>query len=124
MSNMTLNFSRYEFACKCGCGLDSIDPILVNILQDSRTATALTYTISSGCRCYEHNTKEGGKSNSAHLKKADGFTKGADIKCIGSQMRYKMVKDLITRFKRIEVCSSWIHVDIDSTLPQEVLLLE
>ena len=121
---MTPNFNRSEFKCKCGCGLDSIDPALVDILQESRTATGLTYEISSGCRCYEHNTKEGGKPNSAHLKKGDGKCKAADIKCIGSQMRYKMVKDLITRFKRIEVCGSWIHVDIDLTLPQEVLFLE
>lgn len=124
MGDMTLNFNRAEFKCKCGCGLDSIDPVLVDILQCSRTATALTYEISSGCRCYEHNTKEGGKPNSAHLKKGDGKCKAADIKCIGSMMRYTIVRDLIQRVRRIEVKESWIHVDIDSTLPQDVLFLK
>ncbi len=116
---MTLNFNRKEFECECGCGLDSIDPTLVNMLQDSRDATALTYRVASGCRCKQHNMDIGGKPNSAHLR-----GKAADIVCIGLQMRYKMVKDLITRFKRVEICNEWIHVDIDSTLLQDVLFLE
>lgn len=124
MGDMARDFNRHEFICKCGCGLDSIDPTLVNMLQDSRDATALTYRIASGCRCNQHNNDVGGKLNSAHLKKSDGYSKAADIVCIGSQMRYKMAKDLIARFKRIEICNEWIHVDIDSTLPQDVLFLE
>lgn len=124
MGDLTPNFNRSEFACKCGCGLNSIDSILVIMLQESRDTTALTYRIASGCRCEQHNKDIGGKPNSAHLKRSDGYSKAADIVCVGSQMRYKMVKDLITRFKRIEVCNEWIHVDIDSTLPQDVLFLE
>ncbi len=121
MGDLTQNFNRSEFACKCGCGFDSIDPTLVNMLQDSRDATALTYVIASGCRCEKHNASKevGGRPNSAHLR-----GRAADIKCVASQMRYKMVKDLIERFNRIEIRDSWIHVDIDSTLPQYVLFLE
>lgn len=119
MGDLTRNFYRKEFECKCNCGLDSIDPALVNMLQDSRDATALTYKIASGCRCEKHNKDIGGKPNSAHTR-----GKAADVVCVGSQMRYKMVKDLITRFRRVEVCNEWIHVDIDSTLPQDVLFLE
>ena len=121
MGDLTQNFSRSEFACKCGCGLDSIDPMLVDILQCSRTATALIYEIASGCRCEKHNKSKGvgGKPNSAHLR-----GKAADITCVGSQMRYRMVQDLIKRFRRIEIRDSWIHVDIDSTLSQDVLFLE
>ena len=119
MGDMTNNFSRSEFACKCGCSFDDIDPGLVDMLQASRTATALTYEISSGCRCEKHNKKVGGKPNSAHLR-----GKAADITCVGSQMRYRMVQDLIKRFRRIEIRDSWIHVDIDFTLSQDVLFLE
>lgn len=120
MGDISLNFNRKEFECKCGCGFNSIDPSLVNMLQDSRTATALTYEIASGCRCAKHNASKevGGKPNSAHLR-----GKAADIKCITSQMRYGMVWDLIRRFRRIEIRGSWIHVDIDTTLPQDVLFL-
>ncbi len=116
MGDMAQNFSRKEFVCKCSCGLDSIDPKLVNMLQESRDATALTYEIVSGCRCEKRNKQVGGKPNSAHLR-----GKAADIKCVGSQMRYKMVQDLIRRFRRIEIRDSWIHVDNDPTLPQDVL---
>ena len=118
MGDLTQNFSRSEFACKCGCGFDSIDPTLVNMLQDSRNATALTYVLASGCRCKKHNKEVGGKPNSAHLR-----GNAVDIKCITSQMRYRMVQDLIRRFRRIEIRDSWIHMDIDSTLPQDVLFL-
>ena len=30
---LTKNFKRSEFACKCGCGFDDIDLKLVNIIQ-------------------------------------------------------------------------------------------
>jgi uncharacterized protein YcbK (DUF882 family) len=88
-------------------------------LEQSRQATNLTYEIASGCRCNQHNNDVGGSLNSAHLR-----GKAADIKCIASFMRYRMVSDLIKRFRRIEVRDSWIHVDIDSTLPQDVLFLK
>jgi len=119
MGDLTQNFNRSEFACKCGCGFADVDLALVAALQDSRTMTALTYEIVSGCRCEQHNNDVGGKPNSAHLR-----GKAADIKCIASGMRYKMVQDLMKRFRRIEIRGSWIHVDIDSTLPQDVLFLE
>lgn len=116
---MTDNFSRSEFACKCGCGFDSIDPDLVDMLQCSRTATGLTYEIVSGCRCEAHNKKVGGKPNSAHLR-----GNAVDVKCITSQMRYRMVCDFVRRFRRIEIRDSWIHIDIDVTLPQDVIFLK
>lgn len=30
---MTENFSANEFACKCGCGYNVIEPVLVNRLR-------------------------------------------------------------------------------------------
>ena len=119
MGDLTQNFNRSEFACKCGCGLADIDLALVAVLQDSRTATALTYVVSSGCRCEKHNKEIGGKPNSAHLR-----GRAVDIVCVASQMRYRMIQDLIKRFRRIEIRGSWIHADIDSTLLQDVLFLE
>ena len=119
MGDLTTHFSKSEFACKCGCGFDNVNKDLIDNLEQSRQATNLTYEISSGCRCEKHNKEIGGKPNSAHTR-----GKAVDIKCIGSQMRYVLVKDLIRRFRRIEVKESWIHVDIDSTLPQDVLFLK
>ena len=35
MGDLTRNFSRNEFKCKCECGFDTVDYELVTILQDS-----------------------------------------------------------------------------------------
>ena len=132
MGDLSRNFDRSEFACRCGCGLDRIDPALIANLQHSRDTTGLTYTIASGCRCVKHNASTPGSSKiSAHLPKTNGAVDeqvgtchAADIQCTDDHSRYLMMFDVIRRFKRVEVRESWIHVDIDDSLPQEVLFLK
>ncbi len=63
---MSKNFSRSEFACKCGCGLDNIDPILVLILQDIVEHFNDIGYINSGLRCERHNRSVGGSPRSQH----------------------------------------------------------
>jgi len=65
---ITTNFWRSEFACRCGCGLDTIDECLVHRIQVLRDYINKTITILSGCRCEAHNTKIGGEPGSYHLK--------------------------------------------------------
>lgn len=60
-------FKRSEFACKCGCGFDTIDAELLVALNYIRLHFKSPVTINSGCRCVEHNKKEGGSSTSKHL---------------------------------------------------------
>ena len=36
MGDLTKNFNRFEFACKCGCGFDDIDLKVVQALQKLR----------------------------------------------------------------------------------------
>ena len=67
MGDLTKNFSRYEFQCKCGCGYDQIKPSIVYALQIIRDHFDASVPISSGCRCGKHNTNEGGHVNSKHL---------------------------------------------------------
>jgi len=61
------NFSRDEFACKCGCGFDTVDAELVEVLQDVRDWAGARVAINSGCRCRDHNRAVGGVSGSQHL---------------------------------------------------------
>ena len=69
------NFERWEFACKCKCGFDTADKLLVEYLQalsdhfDNRAIT-----IINGCRCPAYNAKVGGGLNSQHL-----YARAADI---------------------------------------------
>lgn len=67
-------FDRSEFACRCGCGFDDIDPNLVNLLDQVREHFDAKMRINSGCRCFTHNLASGGVRNSQHL-----LGKAADV---------------------------------------------
>jgi uncharacterized protein YcbK (DUF882 family) len=64
---MSANFTRAEFACKCGCGFDTVDATLLRGLQRLRDVVARPIIITSACRCKAHNAKVGGVSTSRHL---------------------------------------------------------
>lgn len=125
MGDITQNFSRYEFACKCGCGYDNVRTKLVESLQILRdyiwmsTGTELPIVIRSGCRCAEHNRRSKGKKSSAHLT-----GEAADIKCYDSRTRYLLLNAAIRNgFTRIGVGKTFIHLDISATLDDKVTWL-
>lgn len=125
MEKLSKNFTRAEFACKCGCGLDKIDPLLIDLLQKARDIHGMSMTITSGCRCKTHNKKVGGMPDSAHLPSPkDGLCKAADIACSsGYQMFSQVVALLNAGFKRIGINfqKNFVHVDVDETKPQNVI---
>jgi uncharacterized protein YcbK (DUF882 family) len=45
---------RWEFACKCGCGLDTVDAELLLVLESLRAHFGCAVYIISGCRCSAH----------------------------------------------------------------------
>jgi uncharacterized protein YcbK (DUF882 family) len=61
-------FTRSEFACKCGCGLDTVDYELVRVLEYIREHFDRKLQINSGLRCPSHNRACGGGSGSQHLR--------------------------------------------------------
>jgi len=76
-----IGFSRSEFACKCGCGFDTVDAELLVVLRDLKSYyDGAIVRIGSACRCETHNAKEGGASDSMHLvgKAADVVVVGVD----------------------------------------------
>ncbi len=68
MGDLAKNFSRYEFACHCGCGFDAVDPELVAALQRLRNLWDRPVLILSGCRCPKHNREVGGARESLHTQ--------------------------------------------------------
>lgn len=80
MSQISKNFKRAEFACKCGCGFDTVDAVLLRVVQDVRKHFSARITITSGCRCESHNANVGGSPNSQHLhgRAADIQVEGVD----------------------------------------------
>jgi len=67
MQKISEHFTRHEFACRCGCGFDTVDVYLVDILEMVRHHFGKPVIISSGCRCVFHNEREGGAHKSQHL---------------------------------------------------------
>lgn len=112
MGDLTKNFSRSEFACRCGCGFADVDPELVKGLQALRDLCSKPITITSGCRCKAHNKRVGGVSKSQHL-----LGKAADI-FIPRLTPRKMAElaEQIPQFQRgaiiTYVKNGFIHVDV------------
>jgi uncharacterized protein YcbK (DUF882 family) len=119
MGDLTTNFSRREFACRCGCGADHICPQLLAILQQIREAVGHMLEIESGVRCMDHNLRVGGKPNSAHPR---GLA--VDIVCHSSRLRFQLVSlALQAGVTRIGIGKTFVHLDIDDSLTPRVVWL-
>jgi len=66
MGDLSKNFSRHEFECRC-CGRAEINQRLVDALQELRDLAGLPVRVISGYRCPEHNQAIGGATRSQHL---------------------------------------------------------
>jgi len=111
-------FKLEEFECKCGCGFNEVSPKLVTTLDYMRELVG-PITIESGCRCKEWNKKQGGAENSAHLKGT-----AADIKINGSRGRYNILAAAIKQnVNRIGIAKTFIHIDVDKNLANDVAWL-
>lgn len=104
---------------------------LIILLDQWRDKAGIPITITCGLRTQEKNDSlstplgdsgsvlKGSVPDSAHLK---GLA--VDVRCSDSTTRFKLVKAALeVRFRRIEVATAHIHVDISETLPQDVLFL-
>lgn len=114
MGDLTKNFDRSEFSCKCGCGYDDINEDFVEKLQAVRDLVGQAMHVTSGCRCLEYNTKVGGVPHSAHMR---GYA--ADIHVMDGELRFNLLKAAFgLGFKRIGIGKTFIHLDTDPFLPQ------
>ncbi len=114
---LSANFFRDEFSCKCNCGADQIDPELISKLQKLRNVYAKPMVITSGVRCCKHNSEIPGASKfSAHI-----LGLACDFKCTDSSERWKLIDMAMKIFPRVGLYDGWIHVDIQADKPQQVL---
>lgn len=110
-------FQPHETQCRCGCGMD-IKPELLIQLNFARQVAGVPFSITSGARCSDRNKKIGGNPNSAHTR---GLA--VDIAYANSAAKYHILRGLFAAgFKRIgdNADKSFIHCDIDESLPQNV----
>ena len=74
------HFSRVEFGCHCGCGFDTVDAELLDLLEKVRVELGSPVAINSAARCINHNRSIGSTDTSQHVqgKAADIAVKGVD----------------------------------------------
>lgn len=69
MGDLSANFSRHEFKCKCGnCSCDTVDAELLRVLEQTRLDLGAAITVNSGNRCINHNRRVGGATESQHVR--------------------------------------------------------
>ena len=110
---ITSHFQRREFACKCGCGADNIDPALVQMCETIRDSIGVPLIVNSGVRCEKHNAKVGGVKGSYHTQ-----GKAVDLSCtLGARKLFEAIRELYDAGKLpgLEYCllyPTFVHIDI------------
>ncbi|MGD0263553.1 MAG: D-Ala-D-Ala carboxypeptidase family metallohydrolase [Candidatus Methylomirabilota bacterium] len=124
MGDLSEHFSKSEFACKCGCGADAVDPELITRLEQLRAALGSPIVILSGCRCPAWNAKQGeAKPDSAHLTDPaqSEICQAADVQTPTGHDRFAVLAAAVSAggFRRVGIGRTFIHMDIDHWKPQD-----
>ena len=111
-------FKDDDFQCKCGCGFDITDE-LKDLCDKARDLAQIPFIVNSGARCLSHNRNEGSRDTSSHVK---GIA--VDIATSSSSARFKVIQAFmklgVSRFG-INFNKNFIHIDIDTSKPQELI---
>ncbi len=103
-------FRKAEFACKCGCGADSMEETLIKAGDKVRGHFDSPVIVTSGRRCATHNAKVGGVSNSRHLSgKAMDFC----VSGMSAEIVLLYVQSLPGIRYAYAIDSKHIHMDVE-----------
>lgn len=111
-------FSEAEFKrCTPSCTLQDMDQTFMQTLDALRAQAGIPLVLNSAYRSKAWEAKQKRSGNSAHTR-----GKAVDIRCNSSQNRMKIVAAaLALGIKRIGVGGTFVHVDTDTSLPQNVI---
>jgi uncharacterized protein YcbK (DUF882 family) len=107
--------AEFDSKDKAGTGKD-MNAEFVYRLDMLRMLCGFPLIINSGYRTPKHNKAVGGKPSSAHLK---GLA--ADIQVSDSRQRFQLKRLAhMLGFRRIGNGATFVHLDLDESLPQDV----
>lgn len=111
-------FKEPEFKrCVPSCSLQDMNQQFMTALDALRAQAGIPLVLNCAYRSVQWDKSKGRSGNSAHTR-----GKAADIRCNASATRWKIVRAaLALGFKRIGIGKDYIHVDMDSSLPQNVI---
>lgn len=102
------NFSRSEFACKCGCGFATVDVKLLEVLEIVRAKYGAV-TINSACRCAVHNKNVGGAKGSKHKL---GIAADIVVKGVAPEEIYMFLDMFQPMRYGVGKYNSFTHIDV------------
>lgn len=106
MGDISPHFSRHEFRCPCGCGLDTVDGDLLYLCEVVRAIEGRPITPTSGHRCIDHNAAVGGGASSMHL-----WGRAADLPVSSPQHVYDELCRLFPDSYGFGLYGTHVHVD-------------
>lgn len=111
-------FKEPEFKrCVPSCSLQDMNQQFMTALDALRAQAGIPLVLNCAYRSVQWDKSKGRSGNSAHTR-----GKAADIRCNASATRMKIVRAaLALGFKRIGIGKDYVHVDMDSSLPQNVI---
>lgn len=110
MGDLSEHFSRNELDCKCGCGQDTVDHKLIDVLELVRLHFGKPVIITSGNRCATYNKQVGAAPNSQHVT-----SKAADIIVSGitpGEVYDFLDREFPNRFGIGKYAQGWTHIDV------------
>ena len=111
-------FCEGEFLrCEPPCDIEQMDVNFLKTLDRIRECASIPLVLNCAYRSRQHDVKKGRSGNSAHTR---GLA--VDIRCTTSSNRMKIVRAaLACGIRRIGIGRTFIHLDSDPSLPQDVI---
>ena len=100
------HFARYEIACRCGCGFDSMDAETLMVADMVREFVGKPVSVNSGARCEKHNRLVGGSPYSQHL-----LARAMDLKVEDPLEVYNFLCEKFPRKYGIGLYQGFVHID-------------
>lgn len=115
---MSKYFAPAEFrACNPPCTIEDMNAGFLEQLDRVREQAGIPMVLNCAFRSVAHEKQMGRSGNSAHTR---GWA--VDVRCTTSANRYRIVgAALRCGIRRIGIGKTYIHLDNDGTLPQDVM---